>query len=114
MLNRSYSSHSTTTNGEPKRMKRFLALCTLALALTLASTAQAKICPVTQCGDTNDDGKTVASDALATLRIAVGLPVRADDCTFTVATGRRERKTTLQVWYDANEGMCFVPVRNSK
>lgn len=45
------------------------------------------ICADTPCGDVSNDGVTTATDALAALRIAVGLPVTEDFCSFTVCEG---------------------------
>lgn len=68
-------------------------------------------CAATLCGDTNNNGQVTASDALATLRIAVGLdqagnPNFPGQCDFTICAGEEcstRRLATPQVPANA----CF-------
>lgn len=66
-----------------------------------------EVCSPTGCGDTNNDGRTLASDALAVLRIAVGLPVRANDCEIT-ACNDNGCETARLARYDGlgEDGIC--------
>ena len=59
--------------------------------------AHAGICSASACGDIDNSGVTTAVDALATLRLAVGLEDPAPVCEFTICRGNKCTTRDLKV-----------------
>lgn len=72
-------------------------------------TANTEVCAETLCGDINNNGAVSAFDALATLRIAVGLeqPISGTQCDFTVCNDVDCETHTLATPLGAAEACYF-------
>lgn len=67
------------------------------------------LCPGSICGDTNDDGTIVASDALAVLKMAVGLNIPGGYCGTTLISNGAVFKGQLPSETGQFVGQCYTP-----
>jgi hypothetical protein len=98
----------------------FVAICAACGFLGRVHIARANdngICAASVCADPGNDGVTTASDALNTLRIAVGLEPFEGSCEFTVCEGEHCVEDVLPVaslvgTNNTDEVACFVGPEN--